>query len=59
MADDGYDDEYKKFLEETIQQMKAAGLKACEHHGWQSMNWNGTCEICRKEDFPEDFKDIE
>lgn len=53
------DDEYTKFAEETIQKMKAVGIKPCDQHGWQSMNWDGSCEICKKEDFPEDFKGVE
>jgi hypothetical protein len=48
-------DEYKKLMEETIAKLKAAGVKPCVIHEWQSMNGNGTCETCRKEDFPEDF----
>jgi hypothetical protein len=53
------DDDYKKLMEETVLRLKAAGVKPCEKHGWQSMNRNGTCEICRKEDFPEDFAGTE
>jgi len=53
------DDEYRKFVEENIKQLVAQGVKPCEKHGWQSMNTNGTCETCKKEDFPEDFTDTE
>ena len=49
------DDAYRQLLEETIRQLKAKGIKPCEIHGWLSMNANGTCEACRKEDFPDDF----
>jgi hypothetical protein len=49
------DDEYKKLLEETIAKLKAAGVKPCPKHEWLSMNSNGACEACKKEDFPDDF----
>lgn len=49
------DDEYKKLMAETIRQLQAKGVKPCSKHEWDSMNWNGTCEACKKEDFPEDF----
>jgi hypothetical protein len=53
------DDEYKKFVEDNIQRLKAAGVQPCEKHGWQSMNADGSCETCKKEDFPEDFRGTE
>jgi len=49
------DEAFQKLMAETIEKMKAAGIKPCPKHAWVSMNWNGTCEMCRKEDFPEDF----
>ena len=53
------DDAYLKLMEETIKQLKANGVAPCAKHGWISMNWNGTCEACRKEDFPDDFAGTE
>jgi hypothetical protein len=53
------DDEYKAFLEDNIKRLQALGVTPCEKHAWQSMNADGTCETCKKEDFPEDFQDTE
>lgn len=54
------DDAYQELLEETIKRLKAGGVKApCAKHGWLSMNMNGTCEACKKEDFPDDYKGTE
>jgi len=53
------DDEYRKFVEENIKRLEAAGVQPCEKHGWQSMNADGSCETCKKEDFPEDFRGTE
>lgn len=53
------DDAYKQLLDETIRKLKAQGITPCNTHGWISMNWNGTCEACRKDDFPEDFAGTE
>jgi hypothetical protein len=53
------DDAYQELLEERIRQLKKAGVKPCEIHGWESMNPNGTCETCKKEDFPDDWRGTE
>ncbi len=53
------DEEYQKIVTQTVEKMKAAGIQPCPAHGWVSMNWNGTCETCKKEDFPEDFAGTE
>jgi hypothetical protein len=53
------DEAYKDLLAELVQQLKARGVKPCSEHGWLSMNGNGTCEACRKADFPDDFAGTE
>lgn len=53
------DEEYQKMLAEIIAGLKARGVQACTEHGWLSMNNNGTCEACRKADFPDDFAGTE
>jgi hypothetical protein len=49
------DDAYLALMAEQIARLKAAGVQPCPTHGWTSMNANGTCEACKKDDFPEDF----
>lgn len=53
------DEEFLKLMQENIERLKKLGVKPCPKHHWTSMNNNGTCEACKKEDFPEDFLGIE
>jgi hypothetical protein len=54
------DDAFKKLIDDRIKELHAAGVTApCEEHGWLSMQLDGTCAACQKQDFPEDWKGCE
>lgn len=55
----GGDDAFRELMQSMIDALKKTGIAPCARHRWMSMNPDGTCEACRKADFPDDWHGTE